>query len=392
MKLCAISFKQCWQDDDGKWHSSGGFPLQMAAIGSLFDEMTLLITRGPVLPGGIPLPPQAQVVPIRHPVGQDTRRKFYILANLPYYLRILAEHIRQSDVVHTPLPGDIPLLGMLIALILRKPLIARYGGSWIKNDRTTLMDGITKAIMRYFAGRGRNVMIATGLGDKAPAHKMHWLFSSALSRIEVEQIRPVLNRGVSAHPHIVYVGRISPEKGVSVLLRALSKLKQEKSCSLPRLSIAGDGPQREEFEQFVIENGCEEIVYFAGQLDRNSLSKLLLTADLCVQPSLTEGFSKAWLDALSHGLPVLTTSVGAAQNVIGANGERGWIVLPNDVNALADMLRQILSNPQLDWFSLRKRCREYSENLTIEAWSTKIGEICAQEWKIAFVDGKLRPC
>lgn len=364
----------------------------MAAIGSLFDEMTLLITRGPAAPGGIPLPTHAQVIPIRHPIGLDTRRKIFIAANLPYYLGTLAKYIRQADVVHTPQPGDIPLLGMLIALLLRKPLIARYGGSWANNNQTTFMGKFTKAIMRRFAGGGRNVMLATGAGEKAPADKMYWLFSSALSRVEVEQSQPVLNRGLSTPPQLVYVGRLSPEKGIPVLIKALSKLKQEQFHPLPQLSLAGDGSQRKELEQSILKLGCSDMVHFAGQLERNALSALLLGADLCVQPSLTEGFSKAWLDALSHGLPVLTTSVGAAQGVIGANGERGWIVSPNDVNALTDRLRQILSNPQLDWFSLRKRCREYSENLTIEAWGTKIGEICAQKWNKALIDGKLRPC
>ncbi|GAB1472147.1 hypothetical protein MASR2M66_30250 [Chloroflexota bacterium] len=379
-RLCMISFKECWQNDCGEWFSYGGFPFQLAAIGSLFDEMTLLITRGHSRPGGIPLPMHAQIIPLRLPVGQDARRKLSVLANLPYYLSMIIKYVRRADVVHTPLPGDIPLLGMLVALALRKPLIARYGGSWVANSQTTVMSRLTKAIMRQFAG-GRNVMLATGEGESVPAPNMHWVFVSALSQAELQKIQPVFDRGLSIQPRLIYAGRLSPEKGVLILIEALAILKQEHFTPLPYLTLAGDGPQRKELEQVVAEFECTDIIKFVGQLDRNSLSKQFLMADICVQPSLTEGFSKAWLDAMSHGLPVLASEVGAARAVIGAEGERGWIVPPGNVNVLATMLQRVLSEP-LDWYTLRRRCRSFVEKRTLEDWAQQIGQICTEQWKI----------
>lgn len=385
--LCAISFKDCWQNDSGEWFSYGGFPLQMAAIGSLFDEMTLLITRGHSRPGGIPLPVHAHIIPLRLPTGQDARRKLSVLANLLYYLGIIIKYVRRADVVHVPVPGDIALLGMLVALTLRKPLIARYGGSWVANSETTVMNRVTKAIMRRFAG-GRNVMLATGEGELIPAPNMHWVFVSAVSQAELQQIHPILDRGLSTPPRLVYAGRLSPEKGVLYLIEALAKLKQENFAPMPHLTLAGDGPQRKELEHAVAACECEDIGHFAGQLDRQSLSKQFLLADICVQPSLTEGFSKAWLDAMTHGLPVLATEVGAARAVIGTEGERGWIVPPGDVEALATALRRILSEP-IDWHTLRRRCRCYVEKRTLEDWAQRIGQICAEQWKI-YKNGKIK--
>ena len=77
-RVCAISFKECWQDGNGRWCSNGGFPLQMAGIASLFDSMTLLVTFGETPGGGsIPLPGNAEIVLIRRPVGRDPWRKFF---------------------------------------------------------------------------------------------------------------------------------------------------------------------------------------------------------------------------------------------------------------------------------------------------------------------------
>ena len=126
------------------------------------------------------------------------------------------------------------------------------------------------------------------------------------------------------------------------------------------------------------------MIVFAGQVDRFELSRQLSKADLCVQPSLTEGFSKAWLDAMAHALPVLASDVGAARSVIGSDGERGWLVPPGDVQALAIALRRVLRGP-VDWPALRRRCRQYAESCTLESWAQQIGEICARQWNIPMV-------
>src|SRR5437867_12136354 len=112
MRLCVVSFKECWQDDTGRWLSSGGFPAQMAALASVFDELTLVIVRTQPQPGAIPLPSGARVVALRSPIGDDTRRKISVVANARYYVNAIAPHVRETDVVHAPVPGDTHCLGM----------------------------------------------------------------------------------------------------------------------------------------------------------------------------------------------------------------------------------------------------------------------------------------
>jgi glycosyltransferase involved in cell wall biosynthesis len=118
------------------------------------------------------------------------------------------------------------------------------------------------------------------------------------------------------------------------------------------------------------------------------LSTHLHQADICVQPSLSEGFSKAWLDAMAHGLPVMASRVGAASAVIGDGCERGWLVPPGNVQALAAALREAISTPR-DWPELRHRCRAYVESRTLEAWAKRIGDICQRQWNLEMIGGKL---
>lgn len=392
MRVCAISFKECWRDGAGRWYSSGGFPVQMTAIASLFDGMTLVTVEGEPQQGGVALPAGARVVPLRKPAGHDARRKLSVMSSLPYYLRTLAGEVRHADVVHVPLPGDIPLLGLYVALAMRKRVLARYGGSWMSTSQTTTMNRITRASIRAAAG-GRNVVLVTGAGTGSPGRSMHWMFATAIGREEVASVQPDLNRGLSAPARLVYVGRLSPEKGVAVLIDAMARLKDEMRSlrtmgttgttgttdAMPRLTLIGDGPQRAALEALVIRRGCEDVIRFAGQFDRGQLIDELQRTDLCVLPSLTESFCKARLDAMMCGVPVVTTEVGFGREIVGADGERGWVVPSGNAPALAAMLARLLQTPN-DWPALRRRCRRFTEQYTVESWAAQIGRICAAQW------------
>jgi glycosyltransferase involved in cell wall biosynthesis len=209
-----------------------------------------------------------------------------------------------------------------------------------------------------------------------------------MTRREFDSIHPRLDRGLSAPPRLVSVGRLSPEKGVRHLLDAIGRLKSV-GASLPELRILGDGPERQSLEQQSRRLGIEQHVRFMGYLDRERLSTELHDADLCVHPALTESLSKAWLDAMAHGVPVLSSDVGVASSVIGRTGERGWLVPPGDDRALAEGIQSALAR-ESGWPALRQRCRAFVEDHTLETWARQIGTICAEQWGGRLADGKLR--
>ena len=73
--------------------------------------------------------------------------------------------------------------------------------------------------------------------------------------------------------------------------------------------------------------------------------------DVCVLPSLTESFCKARLDAFLCGVPVITTAVGFGREIIGEDGERGWIVTSSDAQALAAVLKRTTHLPKIGHLS-----------------------------------------
>lgn len=382
-RLCVVTIKDTWQDDAGQWVTDGGFPAQMSAISSLFEHTTMVLVRVRPRAGGMPLPPGTRVVPLPRPPGQDFVRKVMVLMMLPYYLVVIAREVWRSDVVHTPLPGDIGILGMLVAQLMRRPLIARYCGSWVTSSTTTIMNRIVRQWMRATAG-GRNVMLATGAGRLEPAPGMHWVFVSAVSNAEFSAAPIAIARPPGRPIRMVFVGRLSAEKGVDVLLDALDALRARGVVHLPHLTVMGDGAERERLTEKA--RALALPVEFTGQLDRPTLSEHLGRADLCVQPSLSEGFSKAWLDAMAFGVPVVASRVGAAAGVIGADGERGWLVQPGSIESLAATLRGIIEG-DIDWPAIRTRCRRFAESRTLEAWGAAIADICRSQWGFSLRNG-----
>jgi glycosyltransferase involved in cell wall biosynthesis len=389
LRVCVISFKECWQEPDGTWHSTGGFPMQMRAIGSLFDDMTLLVVAVPRASGGSPLPSGAEVIPLPSPSGEDLQRKLSVVRHLADHLSLMRRHVLRADVVHTPLPGDLALLGFLTGAAHRRRLLVRYGGSWERTSESTAMNSVTRMLMRALAGR-RNVMLATGAGGGQPAPGIHWMFTTAVSSDEVKAIQPDLQRARAVPLRVAYAGRLSSEKGVRYLIDALGILHRRVGAPPVALTLLGGGSERRELEQQACEQGVTDLVCFRGQVGRTELLQELLRSDLCVLPSLTESFCKARLDAMLCGVPVVTTPVGFGRALIGPDGERGWLVPPKRADLLADRLAAVAVEPS-DYSSLRTRCRRFAENYTVEAWARAIGEICSSQWRMRLVNGKLLP-
>jgi glycosyltransferase involved in cell wall biosynthesis len=122
----------------------------------------------------------------------------------------------------------------------------------------------------------------------------------------------------------LFLGRIHPVKGLSLLFEAWAKLRPHGW----QLQIAGPDEigYRAELEKKVSAASLSEIVHFLGPLDGEAKERVFIAADLFVLPSFSESFGMAIGEALAHGLPVLTTTA-APWPMLPARG-CGWSVTP----------------------------------------------------------------
>ena len=144
-------------------------------------------------------------------------------------------------------------------------------------------------------------------------------------------------------PLAVFAGRLSEEKGVDTLIRAVGALAPSRSAGHV-LVIAGDGPQRSEL-QALAEAEAPGLVRFAGHLARPDLQALVRSAALTVVPSRWyENQPLAVLESFALGVPVLATDLGGLPELVDES--TGWVVAANDVPAMARALRTALSDPE----------------------------------------------
>jgi glycosyltransferase involved in cell wall biosynthesis len=147
----------------------------------------------------------------------------------------------------------------------------------------------------------------------------------------------------AAMKHFLFLGRVGARKGAGDLLHALARLREAGQEDW-HLTMAGDGDVAAH-AALAASLGLADHVSFTGWVDEARAAELLLAADALVLPSHHEGLPMAILEAMAHGLPVVTTPVGAIQDVV-ADGRNGLLVPPGDVAALAKALARLIGQPE----------------------------------------------
>jgi glycosyltransferase involved in cell wall biosynthesis len=140
--------------------------------------------------------------------------------------------------------------------------------------------------------------------------------------------------------YFLTLSRVSKVKNIPLQLKALSKLKQKYPKFL--LIIVGDGPERKRLEKLVIKLNLKGNVVFEGW--QTNVISYLKSSDCLLFSSNYEGYGMVIIEALSFGLPVITTKVGVAPEVI-ENGKNGFLVEVGNEKEYLQALEKIIEKP-----------------------------------------------
>ena len=171
---------------------------------------------------------------------------------------------------------------------------------------------------------------------------------------------------------IGFIGRLVPEKGVNILLRAAAELDGDW-----RLRIIGGGSAISEMEALAQSLGVSERVDLIGQLPSGELPAEYRKIDALVLPSLTrpnwkEQFGRVLVEAMASGVPVIGSDSGAIPGVIG---DAGRIVPEGDVVALAGALRDLRDQPALRDDLIKKGRARFLAHFTHESIAAATVEV-----------------
>jgi len=144
---------------------------------------------------------------------------------------------------------------------------------------------------------------------------------------------------------ILFVGNISRQKGLHVLIDAIAKLNDAKVS----LTVVGDGNRdpgyMAELRKKLNSYRYHKQVIFKGRQSGEALQALYLEHDVFIMPSVNEAYGIAFLEALQFGLPVIATSQGGSKEFV-RHGENGYLIEPGDSKQLAELISSLKSNAQ----------------------------------------------
>jgi D-inositol-3-phosphate glycosyltransferase len=174
---------------------------------------------------------------------------------------------------------------------------------------------------------------------------------------------------------VLYVGRYTPIKGLDRLFKAFRNLTHLSHLRL--VMVGGDGEHSPMFRQLKSKAKAlhiENRLIFAGRVDQETLPEYYSAADVLVVPSYYESFGLVALEALACGTPVVTTSVGAMEDIV-KDGVTGYVAKDTDPQHYARLIETVLLKQQQNGLSpseIRSSVAEFtwsrSASLLLEAY------------------------
>lgn len=227
--------------------------------------------------------------------------------------------------------NNISLQTAWAALAARKPWVVTHQTWTTRTDGTRgWQDRAKEFLCRYATG----ISISQAIADRAasPSVVIGNCYRATLFRVLPD---------VMCDTELVFLGRLVSDKGVDVLLEALGILQAQ--GLMPRLTIIGDGPEREAFQALAQNLQDSERVQFVGAQGGEELVRLLNRHQIMVVPSRwAEPFGIVALEGAACGCVVVGSESGGLKDAIGPCG----VTVPNgDAGALARALAELLSDP-----------------------------------------------
>lgn len=237
----------------------------------------------------------------------------------------LVGHARAPVVVYTP--HAFPTLDPTLSASRRRL------GAWIERWLAGRTDGII-----CVSSSEREHALELGIPE-------HLLFEvpnrlAALPPPQREAARAQMGLAPE-HVCVGFVGRIAPQKGVKRLVRAFAPTAQTQPNA--RLALVGTGSEERAVRELVARHGIEGSVIFVGQADGPTM---MAGFDVFALPSRYEAFPYVLLEAAERGLPIVTTLVGGAREIV-TDGVNGYVVPQEAMSEFARRIRELCANAEL---------------------------------------------
>jgi len=315
------------------------------------------------------LPPNVLNLPFIHEFGLPYYESYRL--KIPSILAALKKiYLFEPDTIHISTPGPVGLLGLMAARLMNVRSVGFYHTDFTLQAREIIEDQAVPPMLesytRWFYSATDEIRVPTaqymttlevrGFDPRKMKRFMRGL-NLDLFAPHASPGRPFLAErfGIREGITLLYVGRISRDKGLDLLMEAYNRVAAHREDIT--LLVVGDGPLLAELKQ---RTDAERVV-LAGRIDHEHLPALYAVCDLFVFPSMTDTFGKAVLEAQACGLPAIVSDAGGPQEII-LPGRTGFVAKAGDIPDWCQKIEHVLTMmteaPSL-YLTMRKHARKH---------------------------------
>lgn len=291
---------------------------------------------------------------------------FRLAARLPLFVNNIREF--NPDVIHIHTPMSLGLEGILVGKRLKIPLVQTFHTYYMDEDNFRLVGIYNKQLAQILKSGGWKLFQALSRTFPVTTAPTQFVAKDLKKHKTPGKIMICPNilpdDHYALHPHpqpraerFLYVGRLSPEKRVDLLLEAFALHHQAHPTS--KLIIIGDGPHRPELTDLAFDLGIPAAIQWYGKIPHAELirHRLYHLGDVFITPSRYETFGYTTLEAMAHQVPVIALASRANTEIIG---DTGWLLRDTTdpgraVKGLARLMDEAVT---ADLNSMRKRAYE----------------------------------
>jgi phosphatidylinositol alpha 1,6-mannosyltransferase len=253
----------------------------------------------------------------------------------------------KPDIIHLSAPDMLNHAAKALGKELGVPVVASFHtrfDTYFQYYNLGWFDAIAKRIMRrFYAGLDEVFVTSEGFGevlqhDGIIEHAAVW--SRGVDKLRFNPMKRNMawrrSMGITDDDVVIgFVGRLVLEKGLDVVAAAAAELRRRGVQH--KLLIVGDGPARAGFEAQV------PGAIFTGFLDGETLPRAYASADMLLNPSITETFGNINLEAMASGIPIVA-AIATGSNCLIEDGVNGRLVPATDISGFADALTEYLTD------------------------------------------------
>lgn len=294
-----------------------------------------------------------------HVSGPGLWRAGVFLASYVRLLGRLLLHGERVDVVHMHMSGN----GSFYRKYLLHRLVKRFGKKDVIHLHASRFQTFYHAADKKVQRKIRRLLREC---DRVLVLGGYW--QRTILEIEPEAKVEILKNAVKIPEdhatwqedihRLIYLGTLDERKGLPDLLQALQILNEERPALAARLRlvIAGSGIEEAALRQLAAHLGIAGQVEFTGWIDGERKHALLKSGQCMVLPSYDEGLPVAILEALSYGLPVVSTDVGSVADAV-VDGRNGYLVPTHAPERIASAIAAVFAD-RARWESLSEEAQK----------------------------------